>query len=186
MDDERQHVLPLQGGMFGDGGFGYGYGQRADDDLEQDVWLPDPGPGYGYGSGYGRGFAYSGFGPDYYDYHPSGTRPSRGASGPYAGVGPRAYRRADDRIRDDVNDRLTDDPWLNAEAIEVSVANGVVTLAGTVASRADKRLADDLAGDAPGVIDVDNRLRIEPDRSEPSAGPARSPFGSTVAPNMGG
>jgi hypothetical protein len=62
----------------------------------------------------------------------------------------------------------------------------VVTLAGTVASRADKRLADDLAGDVPGVIDVDNRLRLEANHSAPPTGPARSPFGSTVAPNRGG
>ena len=130
------------------------------------------------------GFGY-GYGPDYYDYHPAGIRRNRVPAGPYAGVGPRGYRRAADRIRDDVNDRLTDDPWLDASEIAVSVADGVVTLSGAVATRADKRLADDLADDVPGVIDVDNRLRLEPERFARPKGPARSPFGSTVVPGTG-
>jgi BON domain-containing protein len=186
MANHRQHGMPLLGGRFGNGGFGYGYYgpgvQRSN--RGRGIDIPDDGVGYGY-SGYGRGFTYSGYGPDYYDYHPSGIRSDRPAPGQYAGVGPRSYRRADDRILDDVNDRLTVDPWLDAEHIETSVANGVVTLTGSVASRADKRLAEDLTDDVPGVIDVDNRLRIEPGPSEQWAGPARSEFGSTVAPGTG-
>ena len=182
MPNHRPHAMPLLGGRFGSGGFGYGYGYGPGTGPAGDrpVDIPDAGPGYGYG-GYGRGFAYSGFGPDYYDYHPAGVRPER-PIGPYAGVGPRNYRRPDDRILDDVNDRLTVDPWLDAEGIETSVANGVVTLSGTVASRADKRLAEDLADDAPGVVDVDNRLRIEPDRIRRATGPSRSEFGATAFP----
>src|ERR687883_561129 len=41
--------------------------------------------------------------------------------GGYRGRGPREYRRSDDRIRDDVNDRLTDDDFLDASQIEVGV-----------------------------------------------------------------
>ncbi|HEU5432762.1 MAG TPA: BON domain-containing protein [Thermomicrobiales bacterium] len=185
-DNDRPHAMPLLGHRFGNGGFGYGYYgpgvRRANHGGNVDI--PDDGVGYGY-SGYGRGFTYTGYGPDYYDYHPSGVRSDREQTPNYAGVGPRAYRRAAELILDDLNDRLTVDPWLDAENIETSVDNGVVTLTGSVASRADKRLAEDLADDVPGVIDVDNRLRIEPGAPEHWAGPARSRFGSTVVPGTG-
>jgi osmotically-inducible protein OsmY len=80
-------------------------------------------------------------------------------AGPHAGRGPRGYRRSDERIREDVNYRLTDDPDLDASDIEVSVNDGVVTLRGSVDSRWDKRRAEDIAESVSGVVDVDNKLR---------------------------
>src|SRR5882724_11631017 len=53
-------------------------------------------------------------------------------SGGFRGRGPRGYKRSDDRIREDVNDRLSDQPRLDASGIDVTVNNGVVTLSGTV------------------------------------------------------
>jgi osmotically-inducible protein OsmY len=78
----------------------------------------------------------------------------------YVGRGPRGYRRSDERIKEDVNDRLTDDPYLDATDIEVGVDDGVVTLSGTVSGRSDKRRAEDLAESVSGVKDVNNRLRV--------------------------
>ena len=78
----------------------------------------------------------------------------------HAGRGPRGYVRSDDRIREDVNDRLTDDWQLDATNIDVTVTGGEVMLNGTVADRADKRRAEDLAYAARGVADVRNNLRI--------------------------
>ena len=63
----------------------------------------------------------------------------------YAGVGPRGYRRSDERIQEDVNELLTADPNIDASDIEVRVEAGVVTLTGVVEDRASKRLAEDLA-----------------------------------------
>jgi osmotically-inducible protein OsmY len=80
--------------------------------------------------------------------------------GMYAGRGPRGYRRSDERIREDVNERLTDDWRVDAIDIEVSVDNGLVTLAGRVASRAEKRRAEDVAESVSGVTDVSNQLRV--------------------------
>ena len=77
--------------------------------------------------------------------------------GPHAGRGP---KRSDSRIREDVVDRLTDHPWLDASNIEVEVDQSEVTLSGLVDSRQDKRLAEDVAESVPGVIDVHNQLRI--------------------------
>jgi len=80
--------------------------------------------------------------------------------GDFAGVGPRGYSRSRERILDDVCDRMMRHPELDASGIEVDVTNGVVVLTGTVTDRRSKRLADDIAGDVWGVIDVDNRLTI--------------------------
>jgi hypothetical protein len=80
--------------------------------------------------------------------------------GNHRGRGPKGYRRADDRIRDDVNDRLTDDPFIDATETIVEVVEGEVTLNGLVWSRDDKRRAEDLADDVSGVRHVQNNLRI--------------------------
>lgn len=82
-------------------------------------------------------------------------------SGHHRGRGPKGYRRSDDRIRDDINDRLTDDAWLDASNIDVEVKDNEVTLSGTVNSREDKRRAEDLAEAISGVRHVQNNLRVE-------------------------
>src|SRR5215510_13138458 len=82
--------------------------------------------------------------------------------GLYAGRGPRGYRRSDERIHEDVNDRLTDDWYIDASDIEVSVNNGMVTLSGRVNSREEKRRAEDFAESVSGVTDVSNQLRVGP------------------------
>jgi osmotically-inducible protein OsmY len=78
----------------------------------------------------------------------------------YVGRGPRGYRRSDERIKEDVNDCLTDDPFLDATDIEVGVDDGMVTLSGTVSGRSEKRRAEDLAELVSGVKDVNNQLRV--------------------------
>ena len=80
--------------------------------------------------------------------------------GPYVGLGPQNYTRSDERIREDIHDRLTRHGRLDARNIRVDVNNGIVTLDGMVNTRRDKRLAEDLADDVMGVIDVNNHLRV--------------------------
>lgn len=79
----------------------------------------------------------------------------------YRGRGPKGYTRSDDRIREDVCDRLCDDPRVDASNIEVTVSNGEVTLAGTVDARDVKRRAEDCAEDVSGVKNVQNNLRVQ-------------------------
>jgi hypothetical protein len=81
--------------------------------------------------------------------------------GPYAGRGPKGYRRSNERIRDDVADRLTMHGQVDATEIEIQVEDGEVTLTGTVDSRRTKRLAEDLAESVTGVRDVHNQLRLQ-------------------------
>ena len=80
--------------------------------------------------------------------------------GPFAGRGPRGYRRSDERIREDVADRLTEHGDVDASEIELDVRDGVVTLSGTVEDRRQKRLAEDAAESVSGVVDVNNRLEL--------------------------
>ena len=79
----------------------------------------------------------------------------------HRGRGPKGYKRSDDRIREDVCDRLTDDPRVDASEIEVSVAGCEVTLSGTVDSREAKRRAEDCAERVSGVTHVQNNLRVQ-------------------------
>jgi osmotically-inducible protein OsmY len=84
-------------------------------------------------------------------------------SGAFAGRGPKGYTRSDERIREDVSDKLMEHPDLDASEIEVRVSGGEVTLAGSVDSRWAKRLAEDIAESCTGVRDVMNQLRVPSD-----------------------
>jgi len=79
----------------------------------------------------------------------------------HRGRGPRNYRRSDERIKEDINDRLSDRGDLDASDIDVTVINAEVTLEGTVNSRRDKRLAEDIAEEVSGVQNVENRLKTK-------------------------
>jgi len=76
------------------------------------------------------------------------------------GKGPRGYQRSEDRIKEDIHDRLSDDSYLDASDIEVSIENNNVVLSGKVESRTAKRRAEDIAESVSGVTNVENRLRV--------------------------
>jgi osmotically-inducible protein OsmY len=105
----------------------------------------------------------------------------RNMSGQYRGKGPKNYSRSDDRIKDDINDRLSDDPFVDASDIDVTVSNGEVTLTGNVDHRSTKRRAEDLAEDVSGVKNVENRLRVSQLTGSQTSGVSgmNSPSGSS-------
>jgi len=78
----------------------------------------------------------------------------------FAGRGPKDYQRPDDRVREEICDRMTDDPMLDASEISVQVRQGDVMLSGSVTSRDQKRRAEDLVELVSGVKDVTNQLRV--------------------------
>ncbi len=78
----------------------------------------------------------------------------------YRGRGPKNYQRSDERIREDVCERLMMDHDVDATDIEVSVENAIVTLNGSVDERHAKRLAEDIAESVRGVKDVQNNIRV--------------------------
>lgn len=164
--------------------------------------------GYGYGPG---GEAYRG-GPDEgrfedphqsRDWAPYRGQPDwprhqqRGESGggdsprgtsqgeqSFRGRGPRGYKRSDDRIREDVCDRLTEDHDVDASDIEVVVQAGEVTLEGTVGERRLKWMAEEIASRCSGVLDVHNHLRVA--RQQPVERPERESADEAAMPRNGG
>ncbi len=81
----------------------------------------------------------------------------------YRGRGPKGYKRSDQRIQEDVNDRLADDPYLDASDVEVTVSAAEVTLSGSVDSRRARRRAEDLVEQVSGVSYVQNNIRVRSD-----------------------
>lgn len=161
--------------------------QRRQADHRYDDRYPASGGGYlGYGSRYDypaprhdhrhgyRQFGYDGFrnreqrdfldraGDEISSWFGDEDAAQRRRADHFRGRGPKGYTRSDDRIAEDLNDRLTDDWLLDASDIEVAVKASEVTLSGEVASRSDKRRAEDIADDVSGVTHVQNNLRIRP------------------------
>jgi BON domain len=83
-----------------------------------------------------------------------------GGGGQYAGKGPKGYARSDDRIREDINEALSQDPDVDASDVDVHVTNGEVVLSGFVSSRGEKRAAEDATERCAGVTDVQNRITV--------------------------
>ncbi|HEX7314455.1 MAG TPA: BON domain-containing protein [Pyrinomonadaceae bacterium] len=114
--------------------------------------------------------------------------------GKFRGRGPKNYRRSDDRLRDDVCDRLADNEWLDASDVEVNVVAGEVILTGMVDSRYAKRLAENIAESVSGVSNVQNNLRVQsyqalPEAPAPTAGmdvalPPATPSNTTPATDI--
>lgn len=86
----------------------------------------------------------------------------------YRGVGPKNYQRSDDRIREDLCDHLCDAWDVDASEIDIKVRNGIATLTGSVRERSMKHRAEDLAERIPGVLDVENQLKVGNKRAETS------------------
>ncbi len=127
-------------------------------DYNRDYDYYDYGRGYYDPYYYNRGFyGNPGYGFSYYGYDPYDDTIYYGE---FTGYGPSGYTRSDDRIKDDINDRLTWNGRIDATDVNVDVNDGLVTLTGSVDSRRDKRLAEDIADGVPGVWDVSNQLRV--------------------------
>lgn len=125
--------------------------------------------GWGYGPGPGD-VGESSYGPPRggwgWTTSERGVRPRSGpVRGSFAGRGPHGYQRSDERIREDICERMCDDDELDASGIEILVVGGEVTLKGTVHDRYDKRLAEDLTERVSGVREINNQLRLAPGAS---------------------
>lgn len=81
--------------------------------------------------------------------------------GPHHGKGPKGYIRSDEKIKDDVQERLYNDSFVDASDIEVDVSDGEVTLSGLVDDKQTKRRAEDCIETVSGVKDVSNHLKIK-------------------------
>lgn len=78
----------------------------------------------------------------------------------FGGRAPKGYTRSDERVRDDVCERLYHAQEVDVSDVTVEARNGTITLEGTVPHRAMKHRIEDLCEHCIGVNDVDNRIRV--------------------------
>jgi len=147
---------------------------------------PSSGEGPGSGYGYGQG-GYAGGGGDYYGQGSRSSNFGQGGYGtsrpsPSAGMGflrgdvqrryapgPKGYKRSDERIKEDVSDRIFQMNRVDASDVEVSVKAGEVTLTGSVPNRIMKWQLENMIDTVAGVLEVHNQLRV---RREDASAPA--------------
>lgn len=171
--DDRDYGRAYGGYSSGFGPYGGGYMRDAWRSYEPQGEYSRFRYGRDYGAPYrGPGYANAGQGRDWWertsdevsswfgDEDARRRREMDAQDRGHRGRGPKGYVRSDDRIREDVSDRLSDDPMVDASEIEVSVAGAEVTLAGTVSSREERRRAEDCAERVSGVSHVQNNLRV--------------------------
>lgn len=166
----------FRGGSTGEGYRRYGesYG-RGPEGFDRETGTYS---GYGRTQGFGTSAGYSEPGR----FGETFGIPGRTPRGRFTGRGPKGYTRSDERIREDVSDRLEQHGEIDATEIEVRVSNGEVTLEGTVEDRWMKRMAEDVVEDCPGVKQVNNRIRVQGNGTTGQMGASR---GQTSGGNAG-
>jgi osmotically-inducible protein OsmY len=102
--------------------------------------------GYGGGAGQSQG-----------GWNPAGqARVGRGAR-----RAPKSYQRSDERLKEDIYERLINRWDLDSTEVTVRVSNGDVTLEGSVPDRRTRHEIENLADDAHGVKEIHNNLRVD-------------------------
>jgi osmotically-inducible protein OsmY len=123
------------------------YGESAQD------WRPE--------SGGERGYGWQRPGNEYGSQGYGGGQGQQQSQGTFRGRGPRGYERSDERLKEMVCERLTDDPSIDASEITIEVNQKVVKLTGTVDDRRTKYEVEELVERLGGVKDIDNQLRVQ-------------------------
>jgi len=100
------------------------------------------------------------------------------------GRGPKGYKRSDERLREDISERLMHSDTIDSSEVTVEVTEGRVTLQGTVPERYMKHAIEDVVDSCHGVQDIDNRIRVE--RGERSGSSSFTGTGSTATGTSGG
>jgi osmotically-inducible protein OsmY len=119
----------------------------------------------GYGSGYSQ----------------TGSRGDLSSQRGFSGKGPKGYARSDERLKEDICERLTDDYSVDASDIDIAVRNGTVTLSGSVDERWMKHHVEDLVDRCSGVQEIENRLTVSRSRGNASPGASSAPSASATA-----
>lgn len=137
----------------------YGYGQQ--EAVRHDARDPEQ------IHRHGRAMGERGYGPEYRGHDGYGATDAMPV-----GKGPKNYVRSDERMREDICERLSAQPY-DWSDVEVHVSDGEATLTGTVPTREMKYVGERIAESVRGIRDVMNQMRVaqEPRRSEASAAP---------------
>ena len=161
------------GTSYGRGGFGggqqRGYGEFRESGRSPSAWRPEESSRerqqYGrqyesqsFDQPYPPGFQ-SDFGSSQRSRSGFG-REGYGESGAHRGKGPKGYTRSDERLKEVICEKLTDDPMIDASEIDIEVTGQIVKLTGTVDDRSTKYEVEELIERCGGVKDIDNQLRV--------------------------
>lgn len=119
------------------------------------------GRGQGFDGSHGEGYG-GGFSVDEQSWMERRAEVNMRGLGPHQGRGPQGWRRSDQRVREDVCERLSEDRLIDARGIEVEVRDGVVTLGGEAYGASDPTRASQIARAVHGVKDVRLELSVKP------------------------
>ncbi len=138
--------------------------------------------GYGTHAGYGSqgGYGAQGYGPRGEAHWPQSSWAEQGHR--QQRRGPKGYKRSDERIREDLCERLMHSDFIDSSEVTIDVTAGKVVIDGTVPQRGMKHAIEDMAEATSGVTEVENKVRVQqPGSSGGWAGSgAPAPAGSTA------
>jgi osmotically-inducible protein OsmY len=153
-----------------------GYGQYGRSNRDEDRYRDESGEGRSFSGRTGEFSAdwdydararasQSGYNAQGYGISQSEGR-QRGESrwtvaGPHTGKSPKGYKRSEERIREDICERLMEDGEVDASDIDVKITGNEVTLEGFVSDWRMKRRAEEVIQHVSGVDDVLNNLRVK-------------------------
>jgi hypothetical protein len=135
---------------------GYGTYDRGQRDRQNRWDMMEPGREERWDRGYETDWEEDFDQPVYWTYEEWWVVP-----GPFEGISPRGYQRSDERIFEEVCERMSQHGRLDASNIQVEVKDGEVILSGEVDNRQSKRIAEDVAESVSGVSEVNNQIRVE-------------------------
>jgi CBS-domain-containing membrane protein len=72
-----------------------------------------------------------------------------------------AVKVSDNTLRDNILNRLWDQPWAHPGMINVIVTDGVVDLWGTVTSDTERKALNILVSETPGVVAINDHLSAQ-------------------------
>ncbi len=138
----------------------YGYGYQGGPGSQGGIG-PNPAGSRGQGGQNGGNYSGGNYGQGRFAQGGSfaGTQPNQQSRG-FQGVGPKGYARSDERLKEEISERLSDDPDIDASDVSIECSNGKITLSGQVDERWMKHHIENLVDRSSGVKDIDNRLTI--------------------------
>lgn len=156
-------------GSFDEGGIGrgqYGYGSRqyGQAGYGRGVYGEDQYGGSEYGEPHYVGSLYRGErrGEEPYREHEwQRSKEQPGLLGRLYARGPKGYTRSDERIKEDISERLWRTEYIDSSEVTIAVKDGAVTLTGTVPERWMRHEIENIADSCMGVQDIENNIRVQ-------------------------
>lgn len=101
-----------------------------------------------------------------------------GAMGGSQRRGPKGYQRSDERLKEEICERLMMRWDIDSSEVSVEVVSGKVTLEGTVPDRRMRHEIEDLIDNCHGVQDIENHVRVQSSYGSTTSGSASESGGS--------